>query len=238
MNKILPVCILMCAHTTIAIADVIDFEGLAAGTIIDDEYASVFKLRVDNLSHGPDVGVIFDTLHPTGGDWDLGGPFDSNNAGLPDRYNAGNVLIIHENHTCDTLRCDNPDDEGSRPAGKFIFDFTEAVRLESIDFFDVETAENGESWKNAIRLFDTMDNEILPGRFYTPDTGGDRMWDRLLFTQADDSLGIDGVSRMELSLGGSGAIDNITYSVIPIPSAIWLFGTGLIALAATARRRA
>ena len=55
------------------------------------------------------------------------------------------------------------------------------------------------------------------------------MWDRLVFN-------VEGVKRIELNMGGSGAIDNITYSFIPIPSAIWLFGCGLIGLVALARR--
>ncbi|UCB55273.1 MAG: hypothetical protein JSW45_01685, partial [Thiotrichales bacterium] len=117
-------------------AGVIDFEDHGAGTIIDDEYAPFLSVRVENLSSGPDVGVIFDTLHPSGGDRDLGGPFNSLNPDLPDRYTAGNVLIIHESHTCDRLRCDDPDDEGSRPAGVFFLNFSSAVTLQSIDFFD------------------------------------------------------------------------------------------------------
>ena len=51
-------------------------------------------------------------------------------------------------------------------------------------------------------------------------------------------FGVDGVKRIELKLGGSGAIDNIAYSVIPLPSAVWLFGSGLVGLAALARRKA
>ena len=229
MKKTLLTSALICS-CSLANAAVIDFEGLLAGTIVDDEYAPDLTVNVDNRGGGPDVGVVFDTLNPTGRDYDLGGPFDSNNPLLADNYTAGNVLIIHETHNCDSNFCSNPDDEGSRPAGTFFFDFSSAVTLQSIDFFDVETAENGSGPNNSIRLFDAADNEIMPGTFFTPDTGGDNMWDQLVFN-------VDGVKRIELNLGGSGAIDNITYSVIPIPSAIWLFATGLIGLAALARRK-
>lgn len=222
-------CILACAFSPLACAHVIDFDDFEAGTIIDNEYTPLITVSADNLGGGPDVAVIFDTLHPTGGDLDLGGPFNSKNPGLADNHMPNKVLIIHETHNCDALTCDNPDDEGSRPAGRFYFDFSTAVRLDSIDFFDVETAENGNRPENSIRLFDAAGSELMPGAFYTPDTGGDNMWDRLMFN-------VEGVQRIELNLGGSGAIDNIAYSVIPIPSAIWLFSSGLIGLAILARR--
>ena len=215
----------------LAHADIIDFDDLASGIIVDDEYAPMVNVSVLNLGGGPDVAVVFDTLKPTGRDYDLGGPFDSNNPDLDDDYEAKNVLIIHERYDCNKLTCYEPDDEGSRRAGKFFFDFKKLVTLESIDFFDVETEENGSRPENAIRLFDDTNNEIMPYSFYTPDTGGDRMWDRLVFN-------VSGVKRIELNMGGSGAIDNIQFSVIPIPSAIWLFGCGLIGLVALARRKA
>lgn len=215
----------------LAHAHVIDFDSLVPGTIVDNEFAPQVSVRVENLGGGPDVAVVFDTLNPTGRDFDLGGPFNSNNPDLPDNYIANNVLIIHERFDCDGIRCAEPDDEGSRPAGRFFFEFSTPIRLESIDFFDVETAENGRRPENAIRLFDAGDNEIMPATFFTPDTGGDNLWDRLAFN-------VDGITRIELNMGGSGAIDNISYSIIPVPSAVWLFGCGLIGLAALARRGA
>jgi len=230
MKKPLLLSTILCALSPLTQAGVIDFDDLTAGTIVDNEYAPLLNVGVQNLGGGPDVAVIFDTLNPTGRDYDLGGPFNSNNPDLEDNFTANNVLIIHERFDCNNLSCREPDDEGSRQAGRFFFDFASSITLESIDFFDVETAENGDRPENAIRLFDAADNEILPGRFFTPDTGGDNMWDRLEFNVA-------GVKRIELNMGGSGAIDNITYSVVPIPAAIWLFGCGLIGLVGLARRK-
>jgi len=230
MKKALFLSSLLCGSLPLVHAATIDFDSIAPGTIIDDEYAPLVSVSVQNLGGGPDVAVVFDTLNPTGRDFDLGGPFDSNNPDLPDNYTANNVLIIHERFDCSRLTCAEPDDEGSRRAGRFFFDFSTPVRLESIDFFDVETVENGMRPENAISLFDVTGSEIMPGGFYTPDTGGDNMWDRLAFN-------VDGVKRIELNMGGSGAIDNIAYSIIPIPSAAWLFGCGLVGLVALARRR-
>ena len=215
----------------LAHAQVIDFDSLAPGTIVDNEFAPLVSVSVENLGGGPNVAVVFDTLNPTGHDFDLGGPFNSNTPDLPDNFIANNVLIIHERFDCDARRCAEPDDEGSRPAGRFFFEFSTPIRLESIDFFDVETAENGRRPENAIRLFDAGSNELMPATFFTPDTGGDNLWDRLAFN-------VDGVRRIELNMGGSGAIDNITYAIIPVPSAVWLFGCGLIGLVALARRGA
>ncbi len=236
MKKILVAGTLVCCLTPLAnAAVVIDFEDFVAGTIIDIEYAPLVNVSVDNKRIGaPDVGVVFDTLNPTGGDTDLMGPFNTNDVnglGLTDNFTTGKVLIIHETNNCNAFTCDDPDDEGSRPAGAFFFEFEKLVTLESIDFFDVETAENGKTENNSIKLFDAAKNEIMPGMFYTPDTGGDRMWDQVMF-------GVDGVKRIELNMGGSGAIDNLRFTVIPIPPAVWLFGSGLIGLAGLARRKA
>ena len=234
MNKTLIAGAFACAISPFAIADVIDFEDLSPGTIVDTEYASVVDISVINRGGGPDLGVLFDTTADTasGGDTDLLGPFDSLNDALSDGFVTGNVLIIQEHdYSCNTDTCTNPDDEGSRPAGTFYFDFDSIITLESIDFFDVETAENGKTDNNAIRLFDVDNNEIMPGEFFTPDTGGDNMWNQLVFN-------VDGVKRIELNLGGSGAIDNISYTVVPVPAAVWLFGSGLVGLIALARRKA
>jgi hypothetical protein len=234
MNKIVAAGALVCALTPCANADVIDFDDLAPGTIVDSEYDTLVDISVVNRGGGPDLGVVFDTstTMPTGGDLDLVGPFDTNNPLLTNGFVADNVLIIQEHsYSCDTVSCSNPDDEGSRPAGTFTFDFKTVIKLESIDFFDVETAENGKTDNNAIRLFDVDNNEIMPGSFFTPDTGGDNMWDQVVFN-------VDGVKRIELNLGGSGAIDNITFTVVPVPAAVWLFSSGLIGLFALARRKA
>jgi hypothetical protein len=226
LKKYLLAGVVLCAEASVHAA-VIDFEGYAPGTIIDNEYAPAVTLHTINLGGGPDAGVVFDTGNPTGGDSDLGAPF-SNTSGLPSNYMPGNVLIIQENHTCDTLTCTNPDDEGSRRAGTFYFDFSSSITLNSIDFFDIESAENGTTENNAIKLFDAADNLI--STFHTPYTGGDNTWDQLVFD-------VSGVKRIELNMGGSGAIDNIAYTVIPVPAAAWLFASGLVALSGIARRK-
>lgn len=54
------------------------------------------------------------------------------------------------------------------------------------------------------------------------------------------TLGATGpVDRIRLGLGGSSAVPSLVTanSVVPVPAAVWLFGTGLIALVGFTRRR-
>ena len=208
-------------------AAVIDFEAFDPGRIIDDEYAPVVLIHGSNFRY--DVSepraVIFDTSNPTGGDIDLGGPFDSNNSELADNFSPGNVLIIQERDDCDfqTGFCATPDDEGRRPAGEFEFVFSADVVLETIDFFDIEAAENSQNPDSEIRLYDADGLEIQPGNWFVPGTGGDNMWDRL------DFGAIEGVRSFVIELNGSGAIDNVTYTMspVPVPASVWLFASAL-----------
>ncbi len=210
----------------LAQAEVLDFDGFAAGTIIDDEYSSLgITISVENFGGGPDLGVVFDTANPTGGDTDLAGPFANDTLGA---LSPGKVLIIQERGPCNQFTCDVPDDEGSRPAGAILINFGGLVTLQSIDFFDVEPPEAGPGDDNRITLFDAA-GVAMSLDFFTPDTGGDNRWAQVLF-------GIDGVSAIQINLGGSGAIDNIAFQPVPIPAALPLFAAALAGLGFMRRR--
>lgn len=220
MNKILLALGATLAFTQVSSAITIDFEDVSAGTIVDDEYNPIgIHISAFNFDNGLDLAVVFDTNHPTGGDHDLGGPFmpgPGNNLGS---ISPGNVLIIQENDNCNDESCATPDDEGSRPAGQFVFEFDTGVTLESIDFFDVELPESGPGEDNRIFLYGT-DGALMDLFFHTPETGGDNQWARAFFN-------VEGVSRIEINMGGSGAIDNITYSQVPVPGALPLLLSAL-----------
>lgn len=217
------VCLLLASSA--ASATVVDFDDYSAGTIIDDEYAAgpgpggVF-ISADNFNNALDVAVVFDTNNITGGDTDLRAPFFRGDEAL----SPGNVLIIQENGPCSATACDVPDDEGARAAGKFILEFVVPVILESIDFFDIEEPES----MGSIQLFDNQ-GALLPDMFAVPDTGGNNTWDSVVFN-------VVGVKRVEILMGGSGAIDNIAFSVIPVPAAAWLFSSSFLLLAGLRRR--
>lgn len=201
------------------------------GTVVDSEYAPLVGISAQNNGGGPDLAVAFDTTLSNTLDPDLEGLFDSNNPALADDFDPGNVLIIQENSTgCADGTCNAPDDEGSRPAGIITFRFTQTIELLSMDFFDIERAEDGATLNNRIRLYNSGGTELLPDTFYTPNTGGDNLWDQVVFG------GISGVQRIDVYMGGSGALDNVVYNVVPIPSSVWLFGAALLGFIGFARR--
>ncbi|MFQ5634564.1 MAG: thrombospondin type 3 repeat:Cna B-type [Gammaproteobacteria bacterium] len=172
--------------------------------------------------------MIFDTTdqNPAGEDFDLVGPFGSVDQGLSQNFEPGNVLIVQERNDCDFIAgsCAVPDDEGSRPGGEFEFSFSTDIVLQSLDFFDIEAAENSQNSNSEIHLYDGGGAEIQAGLWFVPVTGGDNTWNRLNF----DSVG--GVRRIVIELNGSGAIDNLAYQVVPAPAAVWLLGSALALL--------
>ncbi|MCB1691142.1 MAG: PEP-CTERM sorting domain-containing protein [Pseudomonadales bacterium] len=213
--------------------NIITFEGFEKGRIIDNEYASQgVTIRGYNVDRQADnVGVIFDTNDNWTADPDLEAPFYNVNGQNLGSLNPGNVLIIHEHPwECNYWSCgSDPDDEGSQPAGYFDIVFDQAVTLNSIDFFDIEGNEAGNSWRNAITIQGTGDY----GNYYTPATGGDNTWARQYFN-------LVGVTSLRIRLAGSGAIDNIDFSsgAVPAPSMLVLFLAGLAGLYARRRRMA
>ena len=223
---------------------VIDFEDFGTtnfqhGTVVNTQYDSAafgnLTISADNINRAdPDYAVVFDSTTPRTQttDGDLVAPF-SNSAGLG-TANPGNILIIQENSPgCSTGICDDPDDEGRRPAGHLLFEWDAPVDLVSLDFFDIENQpgndENNGVPGSEIRFLDEFGNDLFTNLF-VPGTGGDNTWGRLAFT------GITGIRALEVNLYGSGAIDNLSYSVVPVPAAVWLFGTALLGFIGFSRR--
>ena len=205
---------------TAANAAVLNFEGFAAGTIIDNEYSGVTIRALTNSPNSPNAAVVFDTLNPTGGDDDLEAPFFAGDqAVIP-----GGVLILQENDNCGTLLCDVPDDDAR--GGTFFFEWAEPILLNTVDFFDIEEDESGAPI--------TVELETLNGAlpmFSVPGTGGDNTWARYSFGDIRD------VVALTINLNGSGAIDNLRFNV-PLPGVAWLFLSGLLVAMPRLRWRA
>ncbi len=213
--------------------NIITFEGFSKGTIIDNEYSvsDGVTIRGVNVDQGANnIAVIFDSNAANTADPDLEAPFYNTNGQNLGVANPGNILIIHEHpNECNGITCGNdPDDEGSRPAGYFDIIFDAPVTLNSIDFFDVEYGENGNSSRNEITVSGTGTYDT----FHTPATGGDNTWARLNFN-------LLGVTSLKIKLHGSGAIDNIdfAYTEVPAPGTIALLALGLLALFSRQTRR-
>lgn len=145
----------------------------------------------NNSSRCPEIGgephceMIFDGTCSggcTGGDPDLLFPAQ------------GNILIITEDGDAD-----DPDDEAR--GGTFIFDFTSlgagTVSVRSIALLDID-----ESDQAVVTLFGEG-NEVLDVA-YLAGAGDGVAVDRFV-------SGVTGVTRMEVELAGSGAIDDIAY---------------------------
>ena len=103
--------------TTTTKNHVIDFEGFAAGTVIDDEYANLGVTI--SATGGSNQAMIFDSANPTGGDTDLA------------TANEGNILIISEDG-------DSSDPDDNAGGGTITFDFNNGVDINSINFVDIE----------------------------------------------------------------------------------------------------
>ena len=115
------------------LSTVIDFEGFAAGTVIDNEYADLGVTI--SATGGSNQAMIFNTFNPTGGDYDLA------------TNNQGNVLIISEDG-------DSNDPDDNAHGGTITFDFDQATDISTISFLDIEEAGG------TIRSFDTNGNLI------------------------------------------------------------------------------
>ena len=199
---------------------------LAAGTTITSQYDDWFTLTVDS-NGGYDTGMIFDSAHPTGEDPDLETPSWANK-GNAQNESLGNVLIISEDGNSN-----DPDDEAR--GGSILFDFSSSYGIDSFGFHVVDIDDSsaytvdlydGSTWKNGLDLqgsnLEFGDNSI-------------NKIDPYLASQQ----GLSPFRQVRINLGGSGAIDNVTFGAAPVPepATMILFGSGLIGLAGIGRRQ-
>jgi|GEM_PF-1833165 len=214
---------LFAAFSTSALAQVtIDFEQFQTGEIVSQINTSagpitVFGTNPFGSTIGDNTAVVFDSANPTGGDVDLGTPNGVAVPGGPGVGAAGEsgpfindqamgkVLIIAANVN-DTNPADgfvdDPNDTNN-PDTTIDFDFAAigTVTVNSLKVLDIEDFGN---FRN-VTFFDAMDNQI--GAQIPIPTVGDNGVTTMNF------VGATGVARMLVMLEGSGAIDDIVFTV-------------------------
>lgn len=176
---------------------------LPAGTRIREQWADIgmhiracngYSLDLPGCWTGhPDEAILFDSVHPTGGDFDLVTP----GYGWMNDVAFDKLLIIAENDVDRNGdgRVDVPDDEAR--GGTLFFDFDHPVTLGEMTLVDIDLYETV-----AIRCFD----------------GVELVQDIQFAGRGDNSKIVIGfaanpVSRIEVELSGSGAIAGLTFSM-------------------------
>lgn len=196
-------------------AVVIDFEGLSTGTIVDNEFSPL--VTFSTVSNGSNNhAVVFDSANPTGNDSDLGAPF-SDGVGAGGPLSPGKILIVSEDARgvdCSSgVTCTPADDEAS--GGAITMAFSQEVTFNGFNVFDVS---DGNASFTA-RFYDL--NDILITSISAANGIGDNEY------QAFSNLDINGVFKAVLEFTGSGAIDDLDFTVVPIPGALILMLSGL-----------
>ncbi|MGB0757082.1 MAG: SdrD B-like domain-containing protein [Patescibacteria group bacterium] len=165
---------------------VADFNERSAGDILTS--GEGYSISVDsNGDH--DTLMVFDTLDPTGGDNDLTTK-DGDRYGPGNTQERGNALIISEDG--DT---NDPDDE--KDGGVITITLTEPLTMKSMGFLDIE--ESGGS----VKVYDDSDSLLKTSSILDK---GDNSYQSV-------SINTENVSKVVISLVGSGAIPEIKFCV-------------------------
>lgn len=195
-------------------AGVIGFEEFSNG----DYVTSSGVITRITASGGNNRARVYDTTAGVNSqDPDLTASFREITTGAT--LSPGNVLIIQESTKAD------PDDNAR--GGTLTFEFAGPVTVLSMNAFD---AKGG-----TVRFFNSGSSTafltVNLGNSDTNNVPTNNKYEALTFA------GAAGVSKMEVTLTDSGAIDDIT--VVPVPAAVWLFGSALLgAIGIGSRRRA
>ena len=234
------------ALTTAAHAGTIDFEtGLGRSSLRNGQslrstspFDGLFRLSSTGRNQG---AAVFDSTPGV------------NTADRDLWVGLGNVLILQSNDNR-SRRGDvftRPND--SARGGSVMFDFRPApIELNSVDVIDVDshthvtiTLWDSDYDRRKITVPSNFTGDVSRGAigYATINLRSGEAQESLhqpgLFTRVFTQNGFDpsSVVKMQIALCGSGAIDNIQYTSIPIPAAAWLGVAGLGGVIVTKRRR-
>ncbi|MEL6790890.1 MAG: hypothetical protein AAGL18_02530 [Pseudomonadota bacterium] len=215
----------------------LDFDSNVAGEVIDGDINPFVRLTTTG---GQGAAVVFDTRNPTGGDEDL--ILVTNlTPGVNGPSPGGNVLIIAENLIDADMNglVDIPDDNAN--GGSFTFDFANEVTFfgfNAIDFTDGGGFLTVDLFGASGNLFSfTIDDVMRSGVDLVADVGDQAFFG--LFNNIFGDDGIAGVTQAVITLGGSGAIDGVSFHAneVPVPAALPLMVSTLAFGGFVARRR-
>lgn len=226
-----------------------DFESLVHGEIVTNQFAPVLNISAINPNRGFDIAAAFDTSLMGTSDPDLEGPpwAGGNLAISPTETQLGRALIIAENNVgAGDGILDDPDDEGSRPAGQLIFDFSHDINTFGFDVIDIEgnvmEFSRLEFFNDGMLVGTVGFNEFTTAAstfFDATVQFGNNSANRInpitsaLLVDAGFGDAAGGFDRVIIHAGGSSAYDNIT---IPAPSGLLALTGGWLML--SRRRRA
>ena len=213
------------------------------GKIGDGDTIKGVTFSVDNFHAGIgdlNEGRIFDTNQENTEDPDLEDPWTSG-GNLGASTDLGRVLIIQEH---DAILTDDEGDQGSTGAGSITLEFTTAITSFGLDLADIENGGTTESQFGFLQFFDgTISTaEIFFSTFTTQGgAAGDAVFGDNRINRVNPLLasafGFASFDKVVVKLQGSGAIDNLTFTEVPLPAAWLLLGSGLAGLGIIARRR-
>ena len=227
-----------------------DFESLVHGEIVTTQYAPLLTISAVNPNRGFDIAAAFDTSLMGTSDPDLQGPpwAGGNLAISQTETQLGRALIIAENNLDADFDgiLDDPDDEGSRPAGQLIFDFSTNIHAFGFDVIDIEGNVmefsrleffNGDTLVGSVGFdeFTTVASTFYDASIVFGDNTANRISPitSSLLAEAGFDGAEGGFNRVIIYAGGSSAYDNIT---IPAPSGVLAIAGGWLMLSPRRRR--
>lgn len=205
---VLPWVVFGFGHSAIALTLTFGEPFVEHGTIIDDQYNNQgVIIRAVNVGGGSDLAVAYDTTPRAGNS------ISNRDSDLTGDWGYGNTLVLQENFQCSSLMCYLTDDEGSRPSGNIFLEFDTVINGFSFDFIDFEQPEITGA---TVRYLDGELNEI--GLISFSDLSDAVFGNNPFNSSGYIQLNGLGVRTLDFNLGGSGALDNISVSTVPLPA--------------------